>query len=275
MSNNICVSLATIELRGTITYIKIWDTACEAVGAEGTSIALQVRRFMFSFWMTVSKSLPPVLSPFCLFRSTIHRLLFEQWGCTESIPSSLHQLKHTYIYVETKCNAAGSARASQQGIVFMQTPWDAVKAPTASTALGTKHTQSASDPQFWGSKHALPHHYRCACPQPWHQDAQVTHLAPLGCTQGCYRASLHWETQRMLLQYSHLGQRPVLVSTHKVMAGFWPLPCDSSSKAQQNNMLANTVNISPLITEASGGMPWEKLGLKVAWSGTRKSLSAM
>lgn len=64
----------------------------------------------------------------------------------------------------------------------------------------------------------------------------------------------------MLSQYSHLGQRPVLVSTHKVMAGFWPLLCGSGSKAQQNNMLANTVNISPLITEASGGMPCEKLG---------------
>lgn len=71
VSNNICVSLATIELSGTITYIKIWDIACEAVGAKGTSIVLQVRRFMFSFWMTTSKSLPPFLPPFCLFRPTV------------------------------------------------------------------------------------------------------------------------------------------------------------------------------------------------------------
>lgn len=92
VSNNICVSLATIELGGTITYIKIWDIACEAEGAKGTSIVLQVRRFMFSFWMTTSKSLPPFLPPFSLFRPTVCRLLCSL-SCTKRTPNLLPQPK--------------------------------------------------------------------------------------------------------------------------------------------------------------------------------------
>lgn len=142
VSNNICVSLATIELSGTITYIKIWDIACEAVGAEGTGIALQVRRFMFSFWMTVSDSLPPVLSPFCLFRSTAHRFCcsLSNGAVPRAYPAHFTNL-NTHIYPwKAKCNTAGSARASQQVADLMQALWDALKAPTAPTVLGTKCT---------------------------------------------------------------------------------------------------------------------------------------
>lgn len=75
-------------------------------------------------------------------------------------------------------------------------------------------------------------------------------------------AVMHSSVGKRLLQaplsYAHLGQRLARVCLCKVMAGFWPVVCDSGSEAlTKHNALTNVAPVLPVVTEASRE-PWLK-----------------
>lgn len=186
VSNNICVSLATIELSGTITYVKIWDIAREAVGAEGTSIALHCSSEDLCFpsgQLQASRS-PSFLPPCRLFRPAVCGLC-----CTRSTPSPLHHPKH----VRT-CGKQNPAQQAHHKLDLKQNPWPAGRTPTLRTTLSPKRHQFGMEPLYWGFRHIFLWHQ--GCPDNLLGSSRVpvgclSRSPPLGCASSGHSCRTH------------------------------------------------------------------------------------